>query len=252
VRALAEDKEGGLWIATAAAVSILEGEKLVSLESWREARGSGSQRDDQLKVGDTRSVFVDNAGRVWLATASEVLLIEKGSVQRPAIEAIRKVGGPRNGAIRAIGADLSGRVWFGADAGGVIVYDPVRRESQRVNFLDRDHVSAIFAGSDGNVWFATENGVISSDFYSFVSFTTSRGLADNDVQQVVVAPGVPGSRGRGGLWFLTLGGVSRLEGERMVPVEGFRTGISVRAVAFDREGSAWFAPTGRATLDRRP
>jgi len=132
-------------------------------------------------------------------------------------------------------------MWFAAEAGGVIVYDPARHESQRVNFLDRDHIAAIFTGREGNVWFATDNGVISSDFYSFVSFTTSRGLADNDVQEVVVAPGVPGLRGRSSVWFLTLGGVSRLEGERIVPVEGFRTGISVQAVAFDRGGSAWFA-----------
>src|SRR6185295_10513518 len=87
----------------------------------------------------------------------------------------------------------------------------------------------------------TDNGIISSDFYSFVSFTTSRGLADNDVQQIVTTPGVPGSRGRNSLWFLTQGGVSRLEGERIVSVEGFRSGISVRSVAFDRGGSSWFA-----------
>src|SRR6185295_2313937 len=87
----------------------------------------------------------------------------------------------------------------------------------------------------------TDNGIISSDFYSFVSFTTSRGLADNDVQQIVTTPGVPGSRGRNSLWFLTQGGVSRLEGERILSVEGFRSGISVRSVAFDRGGSAWFA-----------
>ncbi|HSE38798.1 MAG TPA: two-component regulator propeller domain-containing protein, partial [Blastocatellia bacterium] len=241
VRALAEDKETSIWIATANGVSILVAEKLVSLESWRESKGAKSQPDEHPRVGDTRSIFVDDAGRVWLATAGELLLVEAGSVQRPAIEAMRSVGGSPGPGIRAIGADLTGRMWFGVEAGGVIVYDPARRESQRVNFLDRDHVSAIFTSREGNVWFATDNGVISSDFYSFVSFTTSRGLADNDVQQVVWAPGVPGSRGRGGLWVLTLGGVSRLEGERMVAVEGFRTGISVRAVAFDREGSAWFA-----------
>ncbi|HLF84659.1 MAG TPA: two-component regulator propeller domain-containing protein [Blastocatellia bacterium] len=241
VRALAEDKDGSLWIATANGVSILEAEKLISFQRWRESRGARNQPEDQVRVGDARSIFVDDAGRVWLATASELLLIEKGSMQRPAIEAMRSVSGSRGGSLRAIGADFSGRMWFAVDAGGVVVYDPARRESQRVNFLDRDHVAAIFTSREGNVWFATDNGVISSDFYSFVSFTTSRGLADNDVQQVVVAPGVPGSRGRGSLWFLTRGGVSRLEGERIVPVEGFRTGISVQAVAFDRGGSAWFA-----------
>jgi ligand-binding sensor domain-containing protein len=241
VRALAQDKSGSLWIATANGVSILEGEKLVSFQRWRESRGARNQSEDQSSVVDVRSIFVDDAGRVWLATASGLLLVEKGSVQRPAIEAIRSTSGSHGGSPRAIGADLSGRMWFAVDAGGVIVYDPARHESQRVNFLERDHVAAIFTGREGNVWFATDNGVISSDFYSFVSFTTSRGLADNDVQQVVAAPGVPGSRGRNSLWFLTLGGVSRLEGERIVPVEGFRTGISVQAVAFDRGGAAWFA-----------
>ena len=241
VKGIAEDRDGVLWIATANGVSILEREKLFSIESWRESKGVTNQPDNQFHADDNRSIFVDNAGRVWLATANELLLIEKGSVQRPAIDAMRIAGTSRGGIVRSIGADLSGRMWFGVETGGVIVFDPARRESQRVNSLDRDRVAAIFAGRDGNIWFATDNGVVSSDSYSFVSFTTSRGLADNDVQQVVLAPGVSGSRGRGGLWFLTLGGVSRLEGERMVPVEGFRTGISVRAVAFDREGSAWFA-----------
>jgi ligand-binding sensor domain-containing protein len=241
VRALAEDTSGSLWIATANGVAIFEGEKLLSFQRWRESHGARNQSEEQSSVVDVRSIFVDTAGRVWLATASDLLLVERGSVQRPAIEAMRSTSGSHGGSPRAIGADLSGRMWFAVDAGGVIVYDPARHESQRVNFLERDHVAAIFTGREGNVWFATDNGVISSDFYSFVSFTTSRGLADNDVQQVVVAPGIPGSRARNSLWFLTLGGVSRLEGERIVPVEGFRSGISVQAVAFDRSGSAWFA-----------
>jgi ligand-binding sensor domain-containing protein len=241
VRALAQDTSGSLWIATAKGVSIFEGEKLVSFQHWRESHGARSQSEDQSSVVDVRSIFVDTAGRIWLATASDLLLVEKGSVQRPAIETMRSTIGPQAGGPHAIGADLSGRMWFAVDAGGVIVYDPARHESQRVSFLERDHVAAIFTSREGNVWFATDNGVISSDFYSFVSFTTSRGLADNDVQQVVVAPAIPGSRGRNSLWFLTLGGVSRLEGERIVPVEGFRSGISVQSVAFDHGGSAWFA-----------
>jgi ligand-binding sensor domain-containing protein/AAA+ ATPase superfamily predicted ATPase len=242
VRALAEDKEGALWIATANGVAIRDAEKLVSFQQWRESRGARNRPEDQVSVDDARSIFADDAGRVWLATGRELLLIDKGGVQRPAIEAMRSVSGSRGGSVRAIGADLSGRVWFAVEGGGTIVFDPARRESQRVNFLDRDNVGAIFTTRDGNVWFATDNGVISSDFYSFVGFTTSRGLADNDVQQVVVAPGFPGARGRSSsLWFLTLGGVSRLEGERIVAVEGFRTGISVRAVSFDNHGSAWFA-----------
>jgi ligand-binding sensor domain-containing protein/AAA+ ATPase superfamily predicted ATPase len=241
VRALAQDKNGRLWIATARGVSTVHGGRLSSFTPSSESGGGRNQTEREDQVVDATSIFVDDAGRAWLGTARGVLLIEKGAIRRITIEGIRNGNKSRDASFRAIGVDRSGRMWFALDAGGVIVYDPVQQESQRVNSLEHDKAAAIFTGREGNVWFATDNGAISSDFYSFVSFTTSRGLADNDVQQVVVAPGAPGFREQNKLWFLTLGGVSRLQGERFVSVEGFRTGLSVQAVAFDRAGSAWFA-----------
>src|SRR5206468_11039622 len=124
VRALAEDTNGSLWIATANGVSIFEGEKLLSFQRWRELHGARNQPEDQSSVVDVRSIFVDTAGRVWLATASDLWLVEKGSVQRPPIEAMRSTSGSHAGSPRAIGADLSGRMRLAVDAGGVIVYDP--------------------------------------------------------------------------------------------------------------------------------
>ena len=237
VRALAQDKSGALWIAGAHGLSIFEGQKIISFQAWRESLGIRSQSEEAANFQDIRSLFIDNGNRVWLATPNDVYLIDDGRIVRPTIE----TRSASTKSVRAISEDQRGRIWCALEGGGVIVYDPARRESQQVNFLDRDHVVAITTGRDGNLWFATENGVVSSDFYSFVSFTTSRGLADNDVQQIVVAPDIPGLRGRSSVWFLTLGGVSRLEGERILPVEGFRSGISVQAVAFDKTGSAWFA-----------
>ena len=79
-----------------------------------------------------------------------------------------------------------------------------------------------------------------ADFYSFVNFSTSRGLSDNDVRMVVEEPALGGA-GSGRLWFVTAAGVSRMVDERFVPVERFRGSIGGRAVAFDRAGAAWFA-----------
>jgi len=120
VRALAEDTSGSLWIATANGVAIFEGEKLLSFQRWRESHGARNQSEDQSSIVDVRSIFVDTAGRVWLATASDLLLVERGSVQRPAIEAMRSTSGSHGGSPRAIGADLSGRMWFGESIQAVV------------------------------------------------------------------------------------------------------------------------------------
>jgi ligand-binding sensor domain-containing protein len=245
VKALAEDQKGNIWIATAAGVSILEGQRIKSFEQWRERRGERSQTE--AVPHEVRYIYVDHSGRIWLATAGGLVFVDDSGIQRPVIESARDSTASRVTNIRTISEDRSGRLWCALDSGGVILYDPARRESQRVNLLERDRVAAIFPGREGYVWFATDNGVVSSDAYSFVSFSTSRGMADNDVQQIVQVPAASFSRGQSSLWFLTMGGVSRLEGERLVPVEGFRSNISVQAVAFDRDGSAWFA-TGQGAL----
>lgn len=237
VRALAEDKTGNIWVATAKGVAILEANQLNSLERLHAPKLLTSREGP---ITDARAIFPDAEGRMWLASSNGLFLAESGTAQRVTKEATRGANS-FDGNLRALSQDQSGRMWFALEQGGVAVYDPVRREAQRVSYFDRDHVAAIFTSREGSVWFATDNGVISSDFYSFVSFTTSRGLADNDVQEVVQAPAVARTRAAGHLWFLTMGGVSRLEGERFVPLEGFRAGISVQAVAFDSQGSAWFA-----------
>lgn len=226
VRAIAEDKNGNIWIAAASGVAVLAGEKLVSI---------GQPQSGKNSLIDARSILSDDAGRIWVATAGGLVMVENGNVQRQSIDAMR--ADSREASARSISRDASARVWISLDGGGVVVYDPARHESQRVNLLDHDHVAAIYAGREGRLWFATDNGVVNADFYSFVSFTTSRGLADNDVQSIVEAPV---ARAKNNLWFLTMGGISRLEGERFVPVERF-SNISVRAAAFDRGGSSWFA-----------
>lgn len=237
VRALAEDKTGNIWAATAKGVAILEATQAGSLERQHAPRLLTAREGP---ITDARAIFADAEGRMWLACSNGLYLAEGGVAQRVTKEATRGANS-FDVNLRALGQDHNGRMWFALEQGGVAVYDPARRESQRVSYFDRDHVAAIFTSREGSVWFATDNGVISSDFYSFVSFTTSRGLADNDVQEVVQAPAVARTRAPGNLWFLTMGGVSRLEGERFVPLEGFRAGINVQAVAFDSQGSAWFA-----------
>jgi ligand-binding sensor domain-containing protein len=252
VRATAEDKSGRIWIATAAGAAILEGDHVTVFERQTdnaERNDAGSEartqrqpsrtraqgtEPDSAAISDVQCVFVDAAGIVWLATGKGVLFYDGNGTSRVGVEALR------NSAVRDISQDHSGRLWFALAAGGVVLYDPARRESQQLAFLARDHVAKVFTGREGHVWFGTDNGVVHSDLYSFVGFTTSRGLSDNDVRAVFELPESAGPLA-GKLWFLTAAGVSRMEGERFVPVERLPASAGPRAVAFDNANTIWLA-----------
>lgn len=244
VRAAAEDRSGKLWISTAAGAVILEGNKIRQLdpEAAQRATAAGAgpvtASSKQLPGGATGvsaaltagawSAFVNKRGAVWLATGKGVVVFD--------VDRTEVVPMPGDVGVRAITEDQNGRMWFALESGGALVYDPASGERQRLSSLDRDHVAAIYSGREGHIWCATDNGAVHADLYSFVDFTTSRGLADNDVLAVVEPP-----RDQARLWLLTASGVSRAEGERFAPLEGFRGNVSVRAAAFDRAGNSWFA-----------
>ena len=189
-----------------------------------------------------RGLFVDSNGSVWFASAGGVFFLTADSATLTPVNALRILSGadPAPGS-RSISQDQNGRMWFAMDSGGVALYDPTSRELQRIGFLSRDRVASMFTGREGHLWFATDNGAVYSDFYSFVNYSSSRGLPDNNVHAVIELPRGVGREQSPRLLALTSAGVSRLEGERFVPVEPLRAGINVRAVALDRTGSAWFA-----------
>jgi ligand-binding sensor domain-containing protein len=220
VKATAEDKYGKIWIATAHGVSL-------AFDPVQEPvlKKDASNVADQA-ASEIQSIFADRAGTIWLATSNGAIALNAAGA--PAVPTGLASG------VRAISQDSSGRLWFALQSSGVVLYDPIRRESQRIRALDRDRVFAILVDREGNVWFGTDNGAVRADFYSFVNFNTSRGLSDNEVHAVAEAK--PGQ-----LWIATAAGVSRMEGERPLPLEGFPARIDVRCIAFDGDGAAWLA-----------
>ena len=232
IRGLAEDKSGKIWVATSNGFATLDGQAATPLD----------QANRSNDPADAQSVFVDSGGTVWLATSKGAFFFDGARANPvPPVAAARadSTPAPPSLSVRAISQDGSGRIWIAMAAGGALLYDPVRRESQRIASVEHDRIAAIFTGREGITWCGTENGAVHADFYSFVNFSTSRGLPDNDVKMVVEGPAAAADGNR--LWFVTATGVSRLVEERFVIVERLRANISGRAVAFDRAGAAWFA-----------
>jgi ligand-binding sensor domain-containing protein len=251
VRATAEDKNGNIWIATAARAATFDGERITPFERAVQQQTSATARANRQarassasNITDVRNIFIDARGNVWFASSEGVAFFDGSRVTNVAIET-GSTGPVRTAAtdtgVRAISQDRSGRFWFALASGGALLYDGADRQSQRITALDRDSVAVIISDREGQVWFGTDNGAVKADFYSFVNFTSSRGLADNDVRAVIEEPAPEGGN-QGRLLFVTAGGISTLEGERFVAVGRFRAvERDVRAVTFDRSGAVWFA-----------
>jgi ligand-binding sensor domain-containing protein/AAA+ ATPase superfamily predicted ATPase len=247
VRATVEDKEGNIWVATAKGIAVIEGEKVLPLSQFlqshsenRDASATQSSTSDPMADAEAQVVFADKSGKVWFATSKGVAFFDGNRVVTPSLPA------SRSGTVRAMAEDRMGRILMAFSEGGTVLYDATRNESQLIASLDRDRVAALLVGREGEIWLATDEGAIKADFYSFVNFASSRGLPDNDVRAIVEQSNTSGE-GKPNLFFATAAGVSRIENERFVPVEGFRANTSVRGVTFDRTGAAWFATDRGAT-----
>lgn len=230
VRATAEDRDGNIWAATAAGIAVIEGDRVSSLNLFLQARAISA--DTQIIEAGVYSVLADRSGKVWLATDKGAAFFDGNRIIVPTIPAAR------GGAVRAMAEDRMGRIWMALGEGGTVLYDPARQESQLIASLERNRVAALLTGREGEIWLATDDGAVKADFYGFVNFTSSRGLPDNDVRSIVERPD---NSSQSSLLFATAAGVSRIENERFVPLEGFRASTSVRAVAFDRSGALWLA-----------
>jgi ligand-binding sensor domain-containing protein/AAA+ ATPase superfamily predicted ATPase len=267
VNAIAEDKNGKLWVATAKGVAIIDDDKISRLDLKREiaipqtnpqslqtarrtpatpaqptqpgpsGQSSTSRTND---LGAVQDLFVDKNGTLWFATQRGVVTLDNSGGYDIAA-ALHQAQLVNNLLVRAIDQDSSGRMWFALTSGGALIYDGTQQESQSINFLEQDNVAQIYTGREGNLWFATENGTVFADLYSFVSFSTSRGLPDNDARLLIEAPKATNVNERSNLWCITATGVSQMQGERFAPLESFRAKANIRCVAFDKTGAAWFA-----------
>ena len=251
-RAVAEDKAGRILVVTSRGLARIENNQVFPLDLQAklpaaEPSSSPPAAADQaaasraIQAGDVQTLFLDASGSLWLATNKGVLSFSAALVSEAGALDLAKARVVSTEPAQAIGQDSAGRMWFALTGGGVLLYDATINQSQRASFLEQDKVLAMTSGREGIMWFGTENGAVQADLYSFVNFTTSRGLPDNDVYAVVEVPAPNSEQNQKTLLCLTSTGASRMENERFVPLERFRSNIRIRAVAFDNTGASWFA-----------
>jgi signal transduction histidine kinase/ligand-binding sensor domain-containing protein len=156
IRALADDSEGSLWIASSGLYRLRDS-SVVTLsepEGW--------------PAGSISNVFADSRGRLWVAA-------QPGGLVRPDGETWRSVtdGLPRGVPVLSITEDRSGAVWFGTAANGLYWIDekglrhpaaPDRKRDIVMGLSPCPSGRCVFAGMTSGFWTVRPDSALESPF----------------------------------------------------------------------------------------
>jgi ligand-binding sensor domain-containing protein/serine phosphatase RsbU (regulator of sigma subunit) len=137
---------------------------------------------DALKGKDTKKLFIDREGRLWLSIWDEGVILYDGKE----IDYVNEEDGLRNKRIHDFFEDPVGNMWLGTDGNGVnLILTRRFVHYSKSNGLTENYVMSISQDKDGNIWSATRGGgVCKFNGTSFTCYTDKDGLPDNIIFSV--------------------------------------------------------------------
>jgi ligand-binding sensor domain-containing protein len=237
INALLATEHGTLWIGAESGLHRRNADG--SWDTHLEAQAG-------LEVDGIRALHMAEDGAVW-AGGFDGLARWFGGVW----ETITIDGLPP--AVNALGEDTQGQLWVAA-LGPVGSSIRILQGHEWIEVIDSDdglpvraELTALLGDSKGDMWAATDAGLVQfSGFSVHRIYTEEDGLANDNVWTVIEHPD-------GGLWAGTAGGLSRLEDAVVtssLTSEITRAGDSVNALAYDLEGNLWLGTS--AGISRLP
>ncbi|MFG6459124.1 diguanylate cyclase [Roseateles sp. BYS96W] len=145
VPAIAQDREGLMWVATSKGLMRYDGYRLRPIEL---AGDAGAPRG----LGWVRALAPSAGGRMWIGTEYLGLVAYDPGLDRAERQAVDAPQSP----IRAVAEGRDGAVWVGTIGRGLYRYDPASRQvtpqALTVQGEAETRVLALLAAADGAVW----------------------------------------------------------------------------------------------------
>lgn len=206
VFAFAPARAGGMWTGTLQGVARIDGEQVHVAEPTR--------------GDDTRALYEDPGGRLWIGLRSGLRCLHEGVLDRCGTDGLPGTS------VFAFHEDAAGSLWLGTSSGIVRIRDgTVSRYAERAGF----HGDAVFALLDdgaGNFWFSSNRGIGRIEQADLAALDSGQvqaiaprwyGTADGmlNAQGNGASQTPAGRTGDGRMWFGTAKGVVRVDPRHM-------------------------------------
>ncbi|MCI0534928.1 MAG: ATP-binding protein [Verrucomicrobiales bacterium] len=223
VKALAEDNEGNLWVATKGGVVRL---RLNGADAFTVAEGLGGN--------ETSSLSPSRLGGMWIGTDSGVSLYREGRCKNYVIDHL-----PHR-FIYSVLEDSRGTVWIGTIV-GLQKLDPRTGQCTVVWKSDGLHpeseagiVRCILEDREGQIWFGTDHSVFRLQDGQWRQFALGKSGPEHRVKRLL--------EDREGRYWAIIGNVLHMrKGDRFEPMD-LELGLAdavVNGLFEDREGNLW-------------
>ncbi len=221
------DREGTTWVATNKGLSRLRKTVLNTFSV-----------KDGLAHTEVYPIYRDRQDRIWIGTTKGLSIYQDGRLAPLKLTPANPKAPPREvwadatSSVQSLWEDPKGRMWVGINGGIFLV------QQGTAGMLDGalgHHVYAIRGDRHGNVWAATNRGMLQYRDDTLVATLSVKDGLPNEFMTTIFEDS------KGTLWFGGFGGLSRFAGGT---ITNFTTreglgGSYVRTIYEDGEGTLW-------------
>jgi ligand-binding sensor domain-containing protein len=223
ITSIVEDNSGNIWVNAMNYIYQFDG------KTWTpfDVRDIFGVTQTNIPVN---SVMIDNQNTFWAATTNGILHFDGTNWQ-----VFTTADGLADNYIAGFIQAKSGSVWAYGFNNGLNLYNGNSWQS----FLQGDRIADIAQDRNGNLWLATDHGVIEYDGNNFQSFTTADGLLDNSINVIMVD-------NNNGIWCGTDYGVNYYNGKtwQSVTASNGLAADQILQMAKGQSGDIWFSSFG--------
>lgn len=227
------DREGALWIGTAAGLARFVNSKI---DAFTPRQGFSSNR--------VLAIAEDREGNLWLGTESGGLDIFRDRK----FTTYTAEDGISDDHVLAVTQDHSGTVWLGTSSGGLDHANPDTIAKTgfsaltTANGLSSNVVLSVAIAPNGDLWIGTPDGLDRMHDGEFTVFTSADGLADDFVRSLYFDS-------QGTLWIGTRRGLSQFQNGKFTTwtsLDGLGSDL-IGAILQAHDGGMWISTLGGLT-----
>lgn len=219
------DREGTIWLATDKGLSRLRKEVVHALSV-----------KNGLVHTEVYPILRDRHDDIWVGTSKGLSVFRNGK-----FETLKFKAHPNSPhavwtkwitSVQSLFEDANGRMWIGLN-GSIFVAENDRAELLKGG--EGSHVLAIQSDREGNVWAATNKGLLKFRDYKVVAQYSVKDGLPNEFMTTIFEDS------KGNLWFGGMGGLSALRDGKFVnyTTRNGLTGNYVRSIYEDADGTFW-------------